>query len=153
MLNTIIANLIEAEEYEKAAETFCKETGTKITICFEDVEKSRTLSGCFNNLYIVRFDRNHKTYRVHFHDSIYNFHHNKRPTKYDVLACLTKWETGDFENFCGEYGYNIWADSPEDATPEGYDKKSHDLYKAVLKEWQNVERVFGDVLESLQEIC
>lgn len=62
------------------------------------------------------------------------------PTSYDVLACLTKYDVGDFENFCSEFGYD--SDS----------RKAEKIYIACQKEWSEVKRVFGDVLEQLQEI-
>lgn len=62
------------------------------------------------------------------------------PSAYDVLACLTKSEPGTFEEFCAEYGYD--NDSIAALT----------TYKAVVKEWQKVRRIWGDCLEELQEI-
>ena len=63
-----------------------------------------------------------------------------KPDLYSVLACLQKYEVGSFEDFCGDFGYNI--DS----------RSAYKIYKAVCKEWVKVERVFGDCLETLQEI-
>lgn len=62
------------------------------------------------------------------------------PTLYDILACLTKSDPGDIEDFCSDYGYN--TDSIKD----------NELHKAVCKEWKGVNRLFGDCLEELQEI-
>jgi hypothetical protein len=64
---------------------------------------------------------------------------DKEPTMYDVLACLQKSEVGDFIDFCDEFGY--------DKT-----KSSERIYNSVVKEWENVERLFGDILDELQEI-
>lgn len=65
----------------------------------------------------------------------------KAPTAYDVLACLTKADPGDYDNFCSEYGYD--KDS----------RKAFKTYKAVRKEWKNVERLFTDEqIQQLQEI-
>lgn len=65
----------------------------------------------------------------------------KTPTAYSVLACLQKYEVGTFENFCSEFGYD--TDS----------RKAHKTYKAVVKEWENVQKLFsGTQLEQLQEI-
>lgn len=62
------------------------------------------------------------------------------PTAYDVLACLTKYDPGTFENFCAEYGYD--TDS----------RKALETYLAVQKEWQGVARLFGDCLDEYAEI-
>jgi hypothetical protein len=62
------------------------------------------------------------------------------PTVYDVLASITKYDPGSFKDFCSDFGYN------EDS------RKAEKTYIAVVEEWKNVERMFGDVLERLQEI-
>mgnify|MGYP006921432348 CR=1 FL=1 len=63
------------------------------------------------------------------------------PTAYDVLACLTKYDPGTFEDFCGEFGYD--ADS----------KKAEKTYNAVREEWLNITRLFtDDEISQLAEI-
>ncbi len=65
----------------------------------------------------------------------------KPPTPYDVLACLTKYDPGSFEDFCNEFGYDT-------------DSKSADrVYDGVKNEWLNVCRIWNDSeIEELQEI-
>lgn len=64
-----------------------------------------------------------------------------RPTCYDVLACLTKYDPGTFEDFCGEYGYD------EDS------RTAERIYVAVQNEYANLKRIFTpEQLEELQEI-
>lgn len=62
------------------------------------------------------------------------------PTAYDVLAGLTKYDPETLEDFCVNYGYD------EDS------KTAEKIYFAVQKEYSNVLRLFGDVMEELQEI-
>lgn len=63
------------------------------------------------------------------------------PTAYDVLACLQKYEVGSFEDFCGEFGYDL--DS----------RTAKRTYKAVRKEFANVCKLWSDKeIEILQEI-
>ena len=62
------------------------------------------------------------------------------PTPYDVLACLTKYDPGTFDDFCADYGYD--TDS----------RKANNIYLDVQKEWTEVNRLFGDVLDDLAEI-
>lgn len=62
------------------------------------------------------------------------------PSMYSVLTCLTKSDPGTFDDFCSEFGYD--SDSISALR----------TYKAVCKEWQNVENLFSDVLDELQEI-
>jgi len=65
----------------------------------------------------------------------------KAPTAYDVLACLQKYDVGTFEDFCSEFGYD------EDS------RKAFKIYKAVIREWKNVELLFTEEqIEKLQEI-
>jgi hypothetical protein len=63
-----------------------------------------------------------------------------RPTAYDALTAITKSDPGTFKDFCGDFGYD------EDS------RRAERTYIAVVEEWKNVERMFGDVLERLQEI-
>ena len=63
------------------------------------------------------------------------------PNEYSVLACLAKCDPIDFENFCGEFGYD--TDS----------KRAEKTYKAVRNEYQNVCMLWSDSeIEELQEI-
>lgn len=63
------------------------------------------------------------------------------PTPYDVLACLTKYHPGSFDDFCSGFGYD--TDS----------KKAEKTYNSVMAEWLNIERLFTDKeIQLLQEI-
>jgi hypothetical protein len=65
----------------------------------------------------------------------------KAPDCYDVLACLTKYDPGTFEDFCGDFGYD------EDS------RTAEKTYKAVKNEFLNLERLFTPAqMEKLQEI-
>ena len=61
------------------------------------------------------------------------------PTFYDILTCLTKYDPGSFENFCGDFGYD------EDS------RSAERTYKAVVKEYKAMARLFSEEeLEVLQ---
>ena len=63
------------------------------------------------------------------------------PSAYDVLACITKYDPGTFENFCSEYGYN------EDS------RSAEKIYFAVQKEYTQLARLFtAEQMKELQEI-
>jgi hypothetical protein len=65
----------------------------------------------------------------------------EKPTVYDILACLQKYDVGTLENFCGDFGYDI--DS----------KKAEKIYKAVVKEFDNICKIWTDYeIEILKEI-
>lgn len=63
------------------------------------------------------------------------------PSVYDVLACLTKYDPGTFEDFCSNYGYD------EDS------RTAERVYFAVQKEYAQLARLFTpDQMEELAEI-
>lgn len=64
-----------------------------------------------------------------------------KPTAYDMLTSITKSDPYDFENFCGDFGYD--SDS----------HKAEAVYQAVVKEWKTVRRFFTpEELAEVQEI-
>ena len=65
---------------------------------------------------------------------------NKEPHMYDVLSCITKYDPYSFEDFCANYGYD------EDS------RSAYKTYLACCREYEAVERLFGDILEELQNI-
>lgn len=63
------------------------------------------------------------------------------PSVYDILACLTKYDPGTFEEFCSEYGYD------EDS------RTAERVYFAVQKEYTQLAKLFTpDEMEELAEI-
>ena len=61
------------------------------------------------------------------------------PSEYSILACLTKYDPGSFDDFCSEYGYD--SDS----------KTAHIVYAGVKAEWLNVCRIWND--SEIEELC
>lgn len=68
-----------------------------------------------------------------------------RPTIYDILACLQKYDVGNMDDFMYEFGYEI--------------KRTKDMtnfintYNAVVKEYQDICRCFTEEqIEAMQEI-
>ena len=127
--------------YQQQATDFLKETGTTFTATykkhgfhFEGDTQCRDIYTC------VLKNSSHR-YRFTFGQSINDSNGNTPPTAYDVLSCLTKYDVGSFEDFCSEFGYD--TDS----------RAAYKTYKAVLKEWKNIERLFtSEQIEMLQEI-
>jgi hypothetical protein len=67
------------------------------------------------------------------------------PDAYSILACLTKYEPeGDVWEFAQEYGYEI-------NSRESFNKVDR-IHMAVINEYRDVMRLFGDVIDELQEI-
>lgn len=126
--------------YEQQAADFLKKVGATIKIKF--LKNDYHFEGDKDTRDIYRFTirRNGKSYSANFGASLNDTCTGTPPTAYDILTVLTKYEVGTFEDFCSNYGYD------EDS------RSAERTYKAVLKEFAGVERVFGDVLEELQEI-
>lgn len=72
---------------------------------------------------------------------MFKLRRGKKPTEYDVLACICKDDPEDFENFCSNFGYD--TDS----------RKAEKTYFAVQKEYRECLRMFGDCLDELREIA
>lgn len=134
-------------EYLQQAKDFCDNTGTTIKKTF--LKHDYYFEGDDNkrDVYYITISRpgkGLKDYSFQFGNSVAHSHiteyKRKAPTHYDILACLTKYPVDTFENFCADYGCDV--DSI----------KAHKTYLAVKEEWENVNRMFSDVLEQLQEI-
>jgi hypothetical protein len=95
------------------------------------------------DIFNVTFSREGKRFSLRFGQSINESTGNgdNLPTPYDVLACIQKYEVGSFENFCGDFGYDI------DSRP------AEKIYKGVSKEWEKVNSFFSESeLAELKEI-
>lgn len=125
-------------EYEKQANDFAKRNGVELT---ELSMRYGSMWGEKKQRYIfkMRLSRNRKSYTFDFGQSIVNG--AKTPTMYDVLACVQKYDVGTFEDFCRCYGYDDDSRSAERT------------YKGVCKEYAAIVRLFGDVMDELQEIA
>lgn len=143
-------------DYEKQAEEFLQKTGTTFSAEFVKHGKHFTDEKYSRDIYTCELRRGDRFYIFQFGQSLKESitpEHRKqiknrkkeleklKPTAYDVLACLQKYDVGTFEDFCSEFGYD--ADS----------RKAEKIYKAVLDEWRNVQILFSDEeLEELREI-
>lgn len=126
-------------DYQKQANDFLKATNTTFTSTYKTHDKFFIDDKDYRDIYIIVLKNSSHRYRFTFGQSIANAGQN--PTAYNVLACLTKYDVGTFENFCSEFGYD--TDS----------RKAYKTYKAVLREWKNVERLWTpEQIELLQEI-
>ena len=68
-------------------------------------------------------------------------HYPQAPSEYSILAAITKYDPGTFEEFCEEYGYDINS------------KSADKIYLAVKDEWNHIQALYTDEeLELLREI-
>ncbi len=134
--------MLQVSNYQKEAADLLTSFGVKFSanfikhdFYFQDDKEQR-------DIYRITFSRNGQKYErfsLRFGQSIANA--GTAPTEYDVLACITKYDVGTFENFCGDFGYDV--DS----------RKAEKTYKAVCREFAKVSAFFSpSELEAIQEI-
>lgn len=125
-------------EYEKQANDFANKYGVKL----KELDMrygsmwGETQERC---IFKMRLSRGRRSYTFDFGQSVMKG--SETPTMYDVLAVLQKYDCGTFEEFCRSYGFD------EDS------RRAERTYKGCVKEYAAVERLFGDCMENLQEIC
>lgn len=124
--------------YQQQAEQFAKKHNVKININFCRYGQHFNDETAERYIFNITIKRNRKQFTVNFGQSISD--QDKKPTIYDILCCLEKYENATFEEFCSNYGYD------NDSI------KALKIYKAVSREYKNVFRLFGDIMEELQEI-
>lgn len=149
MVNTI------QNDYVMQANEFSERNGIEIKIAFKErnsnpMWEENYLRDCYS-VYIRNTNSGEVMY-VTFWDSIYNTTHNITPTCYDILACLTKYDPGNYEEFCFEFGYE-----PETENEFGRyarNARAYHIWRACCDEWEKVQRVFseGETLEELRDI-
>jgi hypothetical protein len=104
-------------------------------------EESKRLKGLPSGIDIDEFFDSQTCLQESFtYRQFYVSRAKKAPSLCDILACLTKYDPGSHEEFCDNYGYD------QDSI------KGLNTYLEVQKEWREVNRMFGDVLDELSEI-
>ena len=124
-------------DYIKKTNEFAKKHGIKLSIISSEY-KSMWGESIRRWVFKCRLSRNRKQYTFEFGQSIAKG--NNKPSMHRILACLQKYDTGSFEDFCRECEYS------NDSI------KAQKTYKAICREYAAVERLFGDIIEDLQEI-
>ena len=135
-------------EYQLQAENFQKTIGLKFKSSW--VEYGKHFQGDKQNRHIFRItlSRNGKRFSFRFGQSIASGSQN--PNIYVVLSCLQKYDVGTFEDFCSDFGYNIYI--LPNGTKVDVSKQAKIIYKSVCKEFENVQKLFSDCLDELKEI-
>lgn len=142
-------------EYEKRAKAFLRNTNTVFRIRHLRTDFEYFGDSKRHDVYRFSFTRNGKDYSATFGDSIANTQANQvrlmtnreriKPTAYDVLSCLTKYEPErDVFDFADEYGYTF-GNAAEF-------RKVEKTHRAVQEEYEGVCRLWGDCLDELREI-
>lgn len=130
-------------EYLQQANAILKEIGASVSLSYLWHGKHFIDDKEHRDVYQFTITKNRRFYTGRFGQSIANSGTGRhiRPTAYDILTCITKYNPGTFEDFCAEYGYD--TDS----------RKAEKIYKEVVNEWEGINAVFtSEDLEKLQEI-
>lgn len=131
---------METMNYQEQAQKFLDKAGATFSAVFVDHAKYFDDDTDKRDIYLITLKRNGGRYSFRFGQSIAG--RGTEPTPYDVLAAITKNDPGDIDDFAAEYGYS-------DVKPSHLIK----TYKAVVREWKNVSKMFGDIMDELQEIA
>lgn len=134
-------------EYREMTKEFLKKTNTEIKIKICDYGLFFPSDKVNRNIYDITISRkvngNIKEISFMFGDSVHNTKNGLKPSGYDILACLTKYDVGSFDDFCDEFGYISSGMKISEIIK---------TYQDVKKEWEDVQYLFGDVLDELREI-
>ena len=132
-------------DYNKLGIDFATKVG--LTMKIVSTRYGKHFEGDKDNRYIFRITlrRNKKSYTFDFGQSIASG--NEVPSIYDVLFCLQKTDVGSYQDFCSEFGYDMYKISGA-----GFNRVTLKLYKAVCKEFNAVDRLFSDVMNELENI-
>lgn len=106
--------------------------------------------------YYLELNYNNKSYRFNFHDSIYNYQHNKKLNKLDTIYAVLMDSnsieyTKDFSDFCNEFGYKTYTETffPYYRIVENQEAKK--IYNACIKTYEALHDIFSsDELEKLR---
>jgi hypothetical protein len=130
--------------YQKQAKDFLTDTKTMMTILKAIPQKHPIWSMEENKHginYSVMMKNANGTYIFDFWNSIKAKAENKKPSYYDVLACINPLSENNFKDFCDNFGYNtdsILADK---------------TYQACLEQDRELKKLFtSEQLEKLSEI-
>ena len=122
----------EAEEFLRLHDAKFKIIGEPVYRKFFSEDKEARY------VFKLRLQRKKMSATFLYGQSIYNG--CQEPCAYDLLANLTKYDPGSFDDFCADYGYS------NDSIA------SLKVYKEVKKEFKKVNRLFFDCFEELLNI-
>lgn len=136
-------------EYEVQANDFLAKAKAKMTISRTGEVKGFPFDpndDLWHYRYQITLSRKGQQYRFTFYDSFNNWRLNKRPSRYDVLAAVEKYEPDyDFERWARDFGFDV--DEPADR------KRAKKTYETCQKQYERLLALFGaDLMADLREI-
>lgn len=129
------------DQYIEQAEKFLQDTKTKLTIKFDHYGKHFVDDNQSRNIYKCVLKNADGQYTIKFGDSIQSTRQGEKPSAYDVLSCLTKYDHGTFGDFCDDFGL------------DKLDASSKKIYRGCKKEYNGLNRLFTEKqMELLRDI-
>lgn len=133
-------------DYEREAKDFLFDCKTKMIIKFQERQINPEWGDALpRNKYHFTITTPFGSMEGDFWDSLDNTQKGIKPTEYDILACLEKYDVGTIDDFVSEFGYEVhsWSDV----------KQIENTYRAVKKEYQDLCRIFTpEQMERLRKI-
>ena len=133
VLMSEIEQLIDESSYNEAAAKVAEAYGLKLSV-IEYSYGSYFPSDRFDKvrcIFKMRLERNvngkNKSYTFKFGQSIAAG--SKEPNMYDILACMTKYDVGSYDDFCSSFGYELGS-------------ISETTFNGVCKEYNAMCRLF-----------
>jgi hypothetical protein len=127
--------LTENSYYNKGAYLIADAIGLKMKVGASEYKKHFIGDTQSRYVFKITLNKDGKQYTFNFGQSIAEG--SSEPTLYNVLACLQKYDVGTFEDFCGEFGYELSDYSLK------HNNKIKATYKVVVKEFEAIERLFN----------
>ena len=145
----------KVSEYDKQAINFLTDTNTRFEISYQYTGphfSDDTRESVNRDVYSFTLKNARGEYSARFGDSINNTKlrffdrsKHKKPSAYNVLAALTKYEPGSFDDFCSDFGYN---DRPLSEYPAVMV-----IWQGVCAEYAAIRKLFtAEQIEQLAEI-
>lgn len=130
---------MKTEDYNKQAKDFLEATNTTFKAKFKEHGLYFSDDKEKRDIWKITLKNDNHRFAFSFGQSISG--QGTEPAPYDILSCLTGYDPESFEDFCANYGYD--SDS----------RKAYKTYLAVVKEYENVCKLFTpEQIELLQEI-
>ena len=142
-------NKKKMDNYQEIAQKFLNDTYTEIAIKWVDNNTHSEKDKEKRDIYYITLKKQtrmgYESYGFTFGQSLAHSSENpfgkKRPTAYDILACLTAEDPETFEDFCGCYGYDTDSIS------------ALNTYNKVCAEYKSLRRLYSATeLQMLSEI-
>lgn len=131
--------------YEEKAEEFLLKAGVKLRLI--DLGTVKGFPGTKDTLehekYRISLRRDNKYYTTVFYGSHNDWQNNKKPTAYDVLASLVKYDVGTMADFVQDFCYEI--------TDRKSFLETERAWKNCKKEYQTLVQMFTE--EEFDELC